>query len=84
MAEEIAEGMDIIATDGVRIGTVDQVEKGRIKLKKHNSIWKNKKHHHYIEMSFVDHVAANQVRLSTTSDIIATMEEESSDKPLKL
>lgn len=84
MKQKITDGMAVVAIDGVHIGTVDDIEDGRIRLKKHGSIWKNKKHHHFLNMGFVDHVTQDVVHLSTTSDIVATMEEATSDEPLEL
>jgi hypothetical protein len=75
--------MDVIGADGVHVGTVDRIEKGRIKLTKADSgEGGHKGHHHYIELGFVAGVEGNKVRLSANADIAVTLEEEASGKPV--
>jgi hypothetical protein len=63
----IKEHMDVIGADGVHVGTVDRVEKGRVKLTKADSgEGKHKGHHHYICLSLVAEVEGQRVRLSAT------------------
>ena len=51
---EIKEHMEVIGADGVHVGTVDQVEGGRIKLtKKDSGEGSHKGHHHFIDKSLV-------------------------------
>ena len=48
----VKEHMDVIGADGVHVGTVDRVEKGRIKLTKADSgEGKHRGHHHYVACS---------------------------------
>jgi hypothetical protein len=49
----IAEHMDVIASDGMKIGTVDHLEAGSIKLAKSTS---SDGEHHYVSLAQVDHV----------------------------
>jgi hypothetical protein len=53
-AAEIKEHMDVIASDGQKIGKVDHLDGGtRIKLTKNDA---PDGQHHFIDMSAVDHV----------------------------
>jgi hypothetical protein len=59
----VKEHMDVIGADGVHVGTVDRVEKGRIKLTKADSgEGKHRGHHHYISLSLVAEVEGQRVR----------------------
>jgi uncharacterized protein (TIGR02271 family) len=61
---QIAEHMDVIASDGVKIGTVDQLDgPDRIKLAKSTS---PDRQHHYLPLAWVDHVDRH-VHLTKTS-----------------
>jgi hypothetical protein len=74
---EIKEHMEVIGADGVRVGTVDKVEGGRIKLtKKDSGEGSHKGHHHFIDKGLVAGVEGNKVRLSANADVAVTMEEE--------
>jgi hypothetical protein len=74
----IKEHMEVI---GVHVGTVDNVEGGRIKLtKKDSGEGAHKGHHHYIKRSLVAEVEGNKVRLSANADVAVTMEQEESAK----
>ncbi|MBP1291172.1 DUF2171 domain-containing protein [Bradyrhizobium elkanii] len=77
-------GMEVIGADGVHVGTVDQVEGDRIRLKKSDSFGQHKGHQHYIEPGFVAGVEGNKVRLSANADIAVTLEEEPSGRPVDL
>jgi len=44
----IKEHMEVIGADGVRVGTVDKVEDGRIKLTKDSATPSHQGHHHFI------------------------------------
>ena len=73
----IREHMEVIGADGVHVGTVDRVEKNRIKLTKADSgEGMHKGHHHYIDGSLVAEVEGDRVRLSANSDVAVTMEQE--------
>jgi hypothetical protein len=77
----IKEHMEVIGADGVHVGTVDNVEGGRIKLtKKDSGEGAHKGHHHYIKRSLVAEVEGNRVRLSANADVAVTMEQEESAK----
>jgi hypothetical protein len=74
---EIKEHMEVIGADGVHVGTVDKVERNRIKLtKKDSGEGSHKGHHHYIDRGLVAGVEGNKVRLSATGAAAVTMEEE--------
>ena len=74
---EIKEHMEIIGADGVHIGTVDRVEKDRIKLTKADSgEGSHKGHHHFINRGLVADVEGNKVRLSANASVAVTMEQE--------
>jgi hypothetical protein len=81
---KINDGMEVIGADGVHVGTVDQVEGNRIKLKKSDSFGNHKGHQHYIELGFVAGVEGDKVRLSANADIALTLEEEPSGRPVNL
>ena len=74
---KIKEHMEVIGADGTHVGTVDRVEKNRIKLvKKDSGEGKHKGHHHFIDASLVAEVEGNKVRLSANADVAVTMEQE--------
>jgi hypothetical protein len=65
---EIKEHMDVIASDGSKIGVVDHLEGAdRIKLTEAST---GHGHHHLIPAAWVDHVDAH-VHLNKTSDFVA-------------
>ena len=81
MHDTIREHMDVIGADGVHIGTVDQVEGGRIKLTKKDSGGAgfgggHENHHHFIALGLVAGVEGDKVRLSANGDVAVLMEEE--------
>ncbi|MGL5168218.1 MAG: DUF2171 domain-containing protein [Afipia sp.] len=84
MNDQIKENMEVIGADGVHVGTVDRVEGDRIKLKKSDGFGAHEGHHHYIEIGFVAGVEGSNVRLSANADIVVTLEEEKSGRPVKL
>jgi hypothetical protein len=74
---DIKEHMEVIGADGVHIGTVDKVERNRIKLtKKDSGEGSHKGHHHFVDRSLVAEVEGNKVRLSASAAVAVTMEEE--------
>ena len=74
---KIKEHMEVIGADGTHVGTVDRVEKNRIKLvKKDSGEGKHKGHHHFIDASLVAEVEGNKVRLSANADVAVTMDQE--------
>ena len=76
-ANAIREHMDVIGADGARIGTVDRVEGGRIKLtKKDSGEGSHKGHHHFIDKRLVAGVEGNKVRLSANANVAVMMEQE--------
>ena len=82
-ASSIREHMEVIGADGVRLGTVDRCEGGRIKLTKADSgaqmegaEGSHAGHHHYIPLGLVAQVEGNQVRLSATAANAVLFEEE--------
>ena len=75
--QEIKEQMEVIGADGVKVGTVDRVVDGRIKLtKKSGGEGAHKGHHHFIEKGLIAGVEGNSVRLSANAAVAVTMEEE--------
>jgi hypothetical protein len=79
---DIKEHMEVIGADGVHIGTIDRVEKHRIKLSKADSgEGRHKGHHHYVELGLVAEVEGQKVRLSANAAVAVTMEEEASSTP---
>lgn len=67
--------MEVYGADGVRLGTVDGVSGGRIKLVKADS-GSHKGHHHYVSGGLVAAVEGDSVRLSANADNAALLEEE--------
>ena len=78
---QITPGMEVIAADGVRLGEVDRVEDGRIKLTKADS-GSHGDHHHFIGGGLVATVEGNRVRLSAIGSAAALLEEEQGGGPL--
>jgi len=86
-ANAIREHMDVIGADGARIGTVDRVEGGRIKLTKVEGFGEQMEaaegshagHHHYVSLGLVAGVDGNQVRLSASGANAVLFEEEEGD-----
>ena len=81
--ENIREHMEVIGADGVKLGTVDRVEGGRIKLTKADSGVAHQDHHHYVPGGLIAAVEDDVVRLSANADVAATLfEEEESGEPI--
>ncbi|MEO6011986.1 MAG: DUF2171 domain-containing protein [Devosia sp.] len=79
----IKEHMKIIGADGVRVGTVDRVEGGRIKLTKDDSgEGHHEGHHHFIDGELVADVEGDAVRLSANGDVAVTHETEGDGQAL--
>jgi len=75
----VKKNMEVIGADGVHIGTVDRVEKGRIKLTKADSgQGHHKGHHHFIDLGLVADVEGQKVRLSANAAVAVTFGEEQS------
>jgi hypothetical protein len=73
----IREHMEVIGADGVHIGTVDRLERNRIKLAKEDSgQGSHQGHHHYISTALIAEVEGDKVRLSANADVAVTFEEE--------
>lgn len=84
MSQEVKSGMEVIGADGVKVGVVDSVEAGRIRLRKQETMDRHNGHIHYIEVGFIAGVEGDKVRLSANADIAVTLEEESSGRPVDL
>jgi hypothetical protein len=72
---QIQPHMEVYGADGARLGTVDKVEGGRIKLTKQDS-GSHSGHHHYISGGLVAAVEGDRVRLSANASNAALLEEE--------
>jgi hypothetical protein len=78
--DDIREHMQVIGADGVKVGTVDQVDGERIKLTKADSgQGSHEGHHHFISLGLVAAVEGDCVRLSANADVATGLfaEEES-------
>jgi hypothetical protein len=81
--DKIAKNMEVIGADGVHVGTVDGVAKGRIRLAKRDSGERQHKDHaHFIDLGLVADVEGQRVRLSANAAVAVTFEEEQSGKPV--
>ena len=69
---QIKEHAEIIGADGVRVGTVDHVQDGRIKLTKKSS---GDERHHFIPTGLVAEIENGTVRLSANADVAITLED---------
>jgi hypothetical protein len=79
----IREHMQVIGADGVPVGTVDQVEGGRIKLTRDASgEGHHAGHHHFVPGNLVAEVEGDTVRLSANAAVAVQHEEEADGKPL--
>ena len=76
---DIREHMEVVGADGVRIGTVDQLEGDRIKLTRADSGVAHGDHHHYIPKGLFADIEGDQVRLSATGSVVAALFEEEKD-----
>lgn len=76
----VSEGMNVVGSDGVLVGTVERVEGTRIKLASAAGFGKHKKHHHEIDAELVARVDGNTAHLAISANtLIALVEEERSD-----
>jgi hypothetical protein len=80
---QIKPGADIIGADGVRVGTLDHVEDGRLKLTKTEP---GDGQHRFVDSSLIARIEDGVVRLSaigaaaTTMDDAATAHRRDSDR----
>src|SRR5687768_16862378 len=65
-ASQIREHMEVIGSDGQRVGTVDNVEGNRIKLTKNDPQAQGQ--HRYIPFDMVESVDQNAVRLNISAE----------------
>jgi hypothetical protein len=81
--EDIREHMEVIGADGAHLGTVDRVEGDRIKLIRADSGVAHQEHHHFLPRGLVADVEGDQVRLSATAAVAASLfEEEEGGEPI--
>ena len=66
---DIKEHMEVIGADGVHVGTVDYVNKGRIVLAKHDGSHGQLKHHRTLPADLVADIEGDRVRLSANGDV---------------
>jgi len=80
----IKTNMTVIGADGVRVGTVDGIVDGRIRLSKGDSgEGQHKGHHHFIDIGLVADIEGQTVRLSAAAATAVTFEDEASGKPTR-
>jgi hypothetical protein len=72
---QVREHMEVIGADGVRVGTVDNVEGKRIKLTRADS-GSHGDHHHYLSEGLIATIEGNTIRLSANADAAVLLEEE--------
>ena len=75
VADRIKEHMEVIGAAGVHVGTIDHVDKNRIKLTKKDSGQGHHQHHHYIDIGLVADVEGNKVRLSANAAVAVSLED---------
>lgn len=70
MAEiAVAENMEVVGSDGIRVGIVDEADHNHIRLARGSTIQGNREgFHYYVPRSLVASVEENQVRLSVKAD----------------
>lgn len=68
---KVKKGALVIGADGVKVGTVDHVQDGRIQLTNMDS---TDSKHHYIDGGLLAEVEDGTVRLSANADVAVTME----------
>lgn len=84
MLQKFQEHAEVIGADGIHVGTVDRVEKGRIKLTKDDSgEGEHEGHHHFIPLSLVAEIEDGAVRLSANADVAVSFEEEESGRSIE-
>lgn len=67
-AAGIREHMEVVGSDRGHVGTVDKVEGDRIKLTKRDDPDGSGQHHHYVPVSAIGSVQAEEVRLTMTAE----------------
>ena len=66
-----------------RVGTIDSVANGRIRLARRDSgEGQHKGHAHFIDLGLVADVEGQRVRLSANAAVAVTLEEEQSETPV--
>jgi hypothetical protein len=74
---QVKEHMEVIGADGVHVGTVDHIDRNRLKLtNKDSGEGAHKGHHHYIPAGLIAGVEGDVVRLSANASVAVTFEEE--------
>lgn len=69
-ANQIKEHMEVIAADGVHVGTVDHMEgKDQIKLTKNDPAAQGQ--HHFVPLDWVDHVDAHVHLKNNSQDVMS-------------
>ena len=82
-ASQIKEHMEVVGSDGERVGTVDHLE-GDDMIKLTNTDSPDGKHH-YLPVDFVDHVDDGQVHLNLTAEeAVEEWEDEDEDEEVDL
>lgn len=81
MSDKIVRDMEVIGADGVHVGTVQSVDRRRIRLAKRDSgEGQHKGHAHFIDLGLVAGVEGHVVRLSANAAVAVAFEEEQSGK----
>ena len=83
VGDQVKEHMEVVGSDGGRVGTVDRVERHRLRLKKDGAFAHVEGHHRYIAFNHVDSVEENKVRLSTPADRAESVEEDQQGHPIR-
>jgi len=81
--DRIKAHMEVIDADGFHVGTIDRVERHRIRLKKPGSDAHREEHHRYIELTLVAGVEGDKVQLSAAADDNRVFEEDKSGRPVR-
>ena len=69
---KIKKNAEIIGADGVHVGTVDQIEPHRIRLKKEGTA---PRQNHYISVGLIADIENGTVRLRANADVAVTLED---------
>lgn len=81
--EQIKEHMEVVGSDGGRVGTIDRVERHRLRLKKDGSYAHVEGHHRFIAFDHVAEIDGDTVRLSVRADRAETVEEDQQGHPIR-
>ena len=73
---DIKEHMEIIGADGVKVGIVDKVEGGRIKLTRDDGHGGKTDHHHFLPLDLAADIEGDKLRLSATAANAMTLRQE--------